>query len=136
MYGNYYHGGYMPQTPTPMPDMLTQLRQSQTPPAGGIVWVQGEAAAKSYAVPFGGSAPLFDTEGDVFYIKTVDASGMPLPLRVFKYTEMTPQSVPTASQGAETVDLSKYLTREELNEILLELGVVMPSEKGDKKNAE
>ena len=129
MYGNYY-GGYTPQM-NPIPDTLAQLRQAQSAPQNGIVWVQGEAAAKCYTVAFGASVPLFDTEGDVFYIKSVDASGMPLPLRTFKYTEVVPQSSPAALQGATAQDMSKYLTRDELNEILLELGVVVPSEKGD-----
>lgn len=130
MYGNYY-GGYMPQM-QPMPDQLTQLRQAQPQTHNGIVWVQGEAAAKSYAVPFGASIPLFDTEGDVFYIKSVDASGMPLPIRIFKYAEIVPQTAQEASASAQNVDMSKYLTREQLAEILAEMGLV----KGDTRDGE
>lgn len=132
MYGGYY-GGYMAQQSQPMPDQLAQLRQAQPQPQSGIVWVQGEAAAKSYAVPFGASVPLFDTEGDVFYIKSVDSSGMPLPLRMFKYTEVLPQGVPVSSEGAKEYDMSKFLTREQLIEILTEMGVVA-KEKGGVKD--
>lgn len=134
MSGNYY-GGYMPQMQPQMqamPDQLTQLRQAHPQPYNGIVWVQGEAAAKSYAVPFGASVPLFDTEGDVFYIKSVDASGMPLPIRIFKYTEIVPQTAQEASASAQSVDMSKYLTREQLAEILAEMGLV----KGDTRDGE
>lgn len=116
MYGNYY-GGYTPQMP--VPDQLTQLRQAQH--QNSIIWVQGEAAAKSYGIPFGASVPLFDTEGDVFYIKTVDVSGMPLPLRTFKYTEIVPESAPASAQSVEPVDMSKYITREELTKILADM---------------
>ena len=130
MYGNYY-GGYTPQM-NPIPDQLAQLRQAQPQPQNGIVWVQGEAAAKSYAVPYGVSVPLFDTEGEVFYIKTVDASGMPLPLRIFKYAEVVPQSTQDTSANAQRVDMSQYLTREQLAEILAEMGLV----KGDARDGE
>lgn len=81
-----------------MPDRLTQLRQGQyqqqmTQPAqqnsGGILWVQGEEGAKGYLVAAGNSVMLMDSENSTFYIKSTDASGMPLPLRIFDYTERT-----------------------------------------------
>lgn len=131
MYNGYY-GGYNPQMP--MPDTLTQLRQAQT--QNGIIWVQGESAAKSYAVPFGSSVPLFDTEGDVFYIKSVDASGMPMPLRTFKYVEIVPQNAPTVPKETPEQDMSKYITRDNLAEILAEMGVVVHAEKGDVNDGE
>lgn len=53
----------------------------------GIIWVQGENAAKSYPVRAGQSLLLMDSENPVMYIKSVDQSGMPLPLRIFDYTE-------------------------------------------------
>lgn len=112
-----------------MPDQLTQLRQAQN--SSAIIWVQGEAAAKSYAVPFGSSVPLFDIDGDVFYIKSVDASGMPLPLRTFKYAEIMPQNTQETVSAVPAVDMSKYITRESLAEILAEMGVVSNVEKGE-----
>ena len=63
--------------------------QSQTQQSNGIVWVQGEAGAKSFLVAPNQSVLLMDSESNVFYIKSSDASGMPLPLRVFEYTETT-----------------------------------------------
>lgn len=54
----------------------------------GINWVQGEAAAKSWYVPAGQTALLMDSEEQKFYLKTADASGIPLPLRVFAYSEV------------------------------------------------
>lgn len=47
------------------------------------IWVQGIAGAKSYPVAPGHSAPLFDSEDLKVYIKTVDQSGVPQPLRCF-----------------------------------------------------
>jgi hypothetical protein len=51
--------------------------------------VQGEEGAKAYMVAAGNSVLLMDSENSAFYIKSTDASGMPLPLRVFDYKERT-----------------------------------------------
>lgn len=77
----------------------------------GIIWVQGIEAMKSYPVNAGQSVLLMDAETSCFGIKTVDASGMPQPLRIFDYTERVqkaPESVPAA-----TFDASGFVTREE-----------------------
>lgn len=104
-----------------MPDRLTQLRQGQyqqqmTQPAqqnsGGILWVQGEEGAKGYLVAAGNSVMLMDSENSTFYIKSTDASGMPLPLRIFDYTErtMAPKTHSAASQapGVEYVTWQEF----------------------------
>ena len=103
--------------------MLTQMRQNtvQQQPSNGIVWVQGESAAKSYPVAPNTTVMLLDSESSTFYLKTSDASGMPLPLRVFDYKERTQNgsNLPTnAPQGGLAVDLSNYVTYDQLNEIL------------------
>ena len=78
-------------------------------PASSIVWVQGEAGAKSYLVGAGQSVLLMDAERSTFYIKSTDASGMPMPLRVFDYTERTQVTPQPPAAGPE------YITREEFN---------------------
>lgn len=139
-YYPYYNNGAMP-------DMLTQMRQNTPPPAqqpnNGIVWVQGENAAKSYPVAPNTTIMLLDSESSTFYLKTSDASGMPLPLRVFDYKERTqnPSALPTdATQTALAVDLSNYVTYDQLNEILDNFGQNSISKKekkvkGDTENA-
>lgn len=52
---------------------------------GGIIWVQGEAGAKSYFVPPNTTVQLWDSEAQVIYLKSTDASGMP-SLKVLDYT--------------------------------------------------
>ena len=75
------------QTPQQTPNnSINQNNQS-------IVWVQGEADAKARFVSAGNSALFMDSEKPVFYIKTVDMSGMPQPLRVFDFTERTQEEV-------------------------------------------
>lgn len=83
--------------------------QQQT---GGINWVQGKAGANSYFVSPGQTAQLMDSEDQVFYIKTVDASGMPLPLRTFRYEEVKDQP---EKQQAE------YITRDEFEKRIAEI---------------
>lgn len=59
---------------------------------------------------------LMDSESSVFYIKTVDASGMPLPLRIFDYSERTPSNNQNAnSETAKGFDVNKFITREEFD---------------------
>jgi len=96
---------------TPWYQQPQQVPQQQN---NGIIWVQGEAAAKSYPVAAGNSLPLFDSETNCFYIKSCDASGMPQPLRVFDYTER----VVVAKNETATSD---YVTREEFEKRIAEI---------------
>lgn len=117
---------YYPQYSGAMPDTLGQLRyqpqqQFQHQGNNGIMWVQGEAAAKSYPVAPNTTVMLLDSENSTFYLKTSDASGMPLPLRVFDYSERTQNAsvMPSAAlQGGLAVDLSNYVTYDYLNGLL------------------
>lgn len=61
--------------------------QQPVQPSSNIRWVQGRAGANAFNVSPGETAQLMDTEESVFYIKTADYSGMPLPLRIFDYSE-------------------------------------------------
>lgn len=115
---------YQQQVPAPM-DRLAQLQaqqyqipQMQQPAQSNqsLIYVQGEAAAKSWMVGAGQSVLLMDSENPVFYIKSADASGIPLPLRVFDYkerTQNTPQGVPQAAQSEQINLDDKYVTRQE-----------------------
>ena len=82
----------------------------------GINWVQGEAGAKSYAIAPNQSVLLMDSENNVFYIKSSDSSGMPMPLRIFDYTERVAAKV--EQTPVEKVD---YITREEFEKRLAEI---------------
>ena len=122
----------------PMPDNLAQLRmntnqmqnavvQPSMPsqpiqvqqPNNGLIWVQGESGAKSYLVAPNATVMLMDSEGERFYLKSADASGMPLPLRIFDYKERTTatQQAFGGSVAAETVNLDNFVTRKEFEEL-------------------
>lgn len=128
IYGNSYQqpqASYQAQSYAPQPQMSPQNNT-------GIIWVQGEAAARSYMVGSGSSVLLMDSEEPVFYIKTTDAYGMPLPLKIFDYKERSSNSqklipgraelISEYSQQAQTeVDMSKYITKEEIDQKIDEL---------------
>jgi hypothetical protein len=118
----------------PMADNLAQLRMnaqqvqspvvsqpmpSQNNATNSLIWVQGEAGAKSYLVAPGNTVMLLDAENSVFYLKSADASGMPLPLRIFDYKERTTtaQQAFGGSVAAETVNLDNFVTRKEFDEL-------------------
>lgn len=112
-YNNYFPAGYQPAY---FPQQSNQS-QMQTPQINnGIIWVQGEAAAKSYPVAPNSSVPLWDSEADVIYIKSADMSGMP-SLKILDYTmrNATPRSADISPQSAfATKDDISHL-EEELN---------------------
>lgn len=79
--------------------------------SNNVVWVQGENSAKAYPVAPGNSVLLMDSEESVMYIKSTDQSGMPLPLRIFDYTERT-----TNKQVADIAKTNnEYVSRSEFD---------------------
>ena len=103
-YPPYYQTSYQPYAP-PMMDQLAQLR-SQQPAQNQMIWVQGEAAAKSYLVAAGNTVPLWDSENMCIYVKSVDASGVP-SMRILDYTERV-KAAPTQTQTPEYVTRAEF----------------------------
>lgn len=97
--------------------MYNPYLPSYQPQQNGITWVQGETGAKSYLVGAGQSVLLMDSEKDTFYIKSCDVSGMPQPLRIFDYTERK-----ETVKSADPVDTSMFITREEFEKRIAEIG--------------
>ena len=128
----YYAPFYRPTYYDPVQqNQMGQLNQQFQPPTtqtaaqpmaqqgnNGLIWVQGEAGAKSYIVAPGNTVMLMDSEGERFYLKSADASGMPMPLRIFEYKERL--NANTSDFKAPTSDFSeldgKYITREEFEQ--------------------
>lgn len=88
----YYNGGFpatyqpmVPQYQAPYAAQTQQNAQSAANPQQGIIWVQGEQAAKSYLVAPNTTVQLWDSEEKVIYLKSADASGMP-SMKVLDYT--------------------------------------------------
>ena len=107
---NYYQQQYYPnlQMPLQPPQMPQNGVQSSS---NGITWVLGENAAKSFPVGAGQTVVLMDREEPIMYMKSVDQSGMPLPLRIFDITERTAQhteSDSTKMANADFVSRSEF----------------------------
>lgn len=113
MFDYYNPYQYMPQQNVP------QIRQPQPAQQSGLTWVQGLSGAKSYTVSPGSSVLLMDSESQRFYIKSADNAGMPLPLRIFEFTEIKENNgQATLANNAQVAD---YITREEFEKRISEL---------------
>ena len=105
------YGWQNPYYAPPMPDNLMQMRQQFQPPASapqqGMIWVQGETGAKSYMVASGNTVPLWDSENQTVYIKSVEAAGMPW-MRILDYTERTAATRAPKAPAVEYVPRSEF----------------------------
>lgn len=94
------------------PGMYQQYPQPQSNNQG-LQWVQGETGAKSYLVAPNSSVLLMDSEQSVFYIKSADQAGMPMPLRIFDYSERQQVSMQMSPQAGSKDVNDKYVDRDE-----------------------
>lgn len=131
-YNSYFPVGYQPsqtyypqyvypqaqQTQNVPSVQPTQPQQANQPMTSGIIWVQGEAGAKSYLVAPNTTVQLWDSERQTIYIKSADASGMP-SIKTLDYTirEIPQNSVSLASNG----DSTDFATKDELQVIQKEI---------------
>ena len=123
-YNSYFPVGYQPsqtyypqyvypqQTQTVPSVQPTQPQPTNQQMTSGIIWVQGEAGAKSYLVAPNTTVQLWDSERQTIYIKSADASGMP-SIKTLDYTirEMPQNNAPFASETASAA----FATKDEVN---------------------
>ena len=126
-YNNYFPAGYQPYQNYPMQNnayqqMNTQQQQIQS----GIIWVQGEAAAKSYPVAPNSSVALWDSEANVIYIKSADGSGMP-SMKIVDYTMRD-----TNARRAEMSPQSDFVTKDDLLPIRKDIDALKAKLEGDR----
>ena len=82
---------------------VMQTQQPAQPQNSGLIWVQGEQAAKSYLVAPNTTVQLWDSEEKVIYLKSADASGMP-SMKILDYTirgDANTQAVPAAEYATK-----------------------------------
>jgi hypothetical protein len=103
-YGNFLNYPYQPAMLQPQPQ------------SNGIIWVQGEAGAKSYLVAPNTTVQLWDSEAQVIYLKSADASGMPS----FKILDYTIRDAQQPSQPAIT-ETEEYVKKKDFIELAEEL---------------
>ena len=85
-----------------------------------IIWVKGKQNARSMQLPPNSTVILLDSEVGKFYIKTTDDIGLG-KIRVFSYIEEPDNDPTNTSSSTPNVDLSNYVTKTELEEIIKEI---------------
>lgn len=122
----YYNSMNYPQYP--MQGVQNIPLQNQSQQNNGIIWVQGEGAAKSYLVAPGCTVALFDNESQTIYIKSADASGMPT-MKVLDYTMREQQTRPIISDSAN------FATKDDISSIREEIEAIKAkfADEGSKK---
>lgn len=124
---NYFPTNYQPV----YPQQNYQQNYQQNSP---LLWVQGEAGAKSYMVAPNQTVVLFDSEAQIIYLKSADATGMP-SIKILDYTirDNTPQK-------AEILGTSDFATKDEVVAIQKEIDALKaklkPAERKEKNNGE
>lgn len=78
-----------------------------------IIWANSEADARAHPVAPGCSAQIMDRNEQIFYIKSTDASGMPI-FRKFSYKEIIEQSAPSGD----------FVSRTEFNQLMEQLAAL------------
>lgn len=147
-YQPYPYGGFQPAPsyyPGPVPDQLAQLRQNQMqqpvmqgpqmpqqpqpmqtnaglvqpsgPQNSGIIWVSSKLEADGYLVAPNSAVALWDANNPVIYLRKADSTGKPSTV-VYDLVERTDNLGP--QQSAPQIDMSQYVTLEQLETILAE----------------
>lgn len=133
----YYGNPYM----SPMQDNLAQLRQQQMMQPQmpvqtaqpqqmqtSVVWISGgKEEANGFMVAPNSRVIIFETNSMVFYIKERDASGTPIPMRTFNYTE----EAENKPHDTKKMD-DKFVTRKEFDA----LASLVSEMKGKKRKEE
>lgn len=106
---------YQPQYQTVQPNYPQQTQQPNQQ-SNGIIWVQGEAGAKSYLVAPNTTVQLWDSEAQVIYLKSADASGMP-SMKILDYTirDMTPANGPIGASNNPPINAQDFALRTDLD---------------------
>lgn len=113
-----YNNGF-PATYQPMyypQQFQPQMPQQPAQQNSSIIWVQGEAGAKSYLVAPNTTVQLWDSESQCIYLKSADASGMP-SMKILDYTirNQTPVNAPVGASPAPTINTQDFALRTDLD---------------------
>lgn len=110
-YNNYFPQ-YYPQFQPVINTQIPQPSQTQQVQNTNIIWVSGEAGAKSYLVAPNTTVQLWDSEAQVIYLKSADASGMP-SMKIIDYTirNAAPNTQQQMPQGQQVA----YVTKNEFD---------------------
>ena len=112
LFNNGFPATYPYYTPMQVPQQNPAQQQSTA--QSGLIWVQGEAGAKSYLVAPNSTVQLWDSEDQVVYLKSADASGMP-SMKILDYTiRDSAKNVANAVANVPAGISAGYATKEEI----------------------
>lgn len=116
-----YNNGFPVNYGFYQPPAQPQMAQQDSP----LIWVQGEAGAKSFLVGANKTVPLWDSEAQTIYLKSADASGMP-SMKVLDYTIRESPNLPHTTPIGDKVE---YVTKEELEALKTDIAKQIESVK-------
>lgn len=117
-----------PFQPTWFPNYQPPVSAAQ-PAQQGLIWVDGEAAAKAYQLPAGWPAntpiALWDTNDTIIYLKSTNQMGMPNPLQIAEYQLREMRTTRSGTAGREDGTepawdeerLNRFASKQELQEL-------------------
>ena len=109
-------GTQMPQQPQPLQTNAGQV-QPNGPQNSGIIWVSSKLEADGYLVAPNSAVALWDANNPVIYLRQADSTGKP-STKVYDLVERTDN--PGPQQSVPRIDMSQYVTLEQLEAILAE----------------
>ena len=115
---NYFPQNYQMPAYYPTQSNAYPTQQSVGTNTNALIWVQGEAGAKSYMVAPNQTVVLWDSEQDVVYIKSADASGMP-NVKVLDYTIRN-----NGAQKAEILAQKDFATKDDVELLKKEINAL------------
>lgn len=124
---------YQPQ-PQQMqiPQQTMQVQQNDSV----IMFVNGLDEANAWVVQPGKSAFLMDRNANSFYVKSVDANGMPNPIEVYDYKKRDQDNNRQEQKQAPQIDTDMFVTREEFEERIAQLMPKKQTRRISKKEVE
>ena len=110
-YFNGFPATYQPLYPQYQQPVIQNQNQQN-----GVIWVQGEAGAKSYMVAPNSTVTLWDSENQTIYLKSADASGMP-SIKTLDYTIREARNVANTAPVLSDDKLSTFATKDEIKAV-------------------
>lgn len=149
---NFYPATYQPTTyaaANPNAPMTVPMQQSYAAPPQieTMKWVDGEVAAKAFAMPAGLAPntpiPLWDSTDTIIWLKSWGPMGIPNPLQklVYEMPEqqnqallMNGQSGTAAPTATPAPDMSQFATKTDIEQIKNEIRAMMTSNQSGNQN--
>ena len=110
MYPQFQQPYQQPQIP--------QISQTQQQQSSGIIWVSGEAGARGFLVQPNTTVQLWDSDQQVIYLKSADASGMP-SLKILDYTirDQAPKNASVGVTNPASINPSDYVLKADFDNL-------------------